>query len=65
MHPSYELKKLFETSSKKFQKTTSFSSINRIHIIEYLNKSELQIHEQKIASPYDLNYQIEHKNNMP
>lgn len=65
MHPSYELKKLFETSSKKFQKATSLSSINRIHIIKYLNKSELQICAQKIASPYDLNYQIEHKNNVP
>ncbi len=65
MHPSQDLKKLFENSSKKFLKTTSLSSINRIHIIEYLNKSELQIRAQKVASHYDLNYQLEHKNNVP
>jgi hypothetical protein len=39
--PSNELKKLFETSSRKFMKTTPLSSLCRIHIIRYLNKSEI------------------------
>ena len=48
------MKKLFEQGQKRFLRQTALTSIHRINIIEYLNKSEEAIRNLRIQGAYDI-----------
>lgn len=50
------MKKIFEQGQKKFLKITALTSIYRIQIIEFLNKSEVAIVNLRVPPAYDITY---------
>lgn len=50
------MKKLFEQGQRKFLRHTALSSIHRINIIEFLNKSEYEIKNLRITAAYEISY---------